>query len=635
MAAPEEQQPIALPPPLDAQSPPPLNRYCDLVMQGGVVDGVIYPGALIELARAYRFQSIAGTSVGAIAASLAAASEFARRFGSDNGFNEVLRKIPQELGKPAPGEKGSTKLRSLFQPDPSMQRLFNLLVDVLSVPASKLWASLIRGLLTYYRSALAMGLLFGLLVSIAAAALVQWGAPLTCRISFWDPASLPCLSYWRAQWVAFAVFCLMSTLAGLLVALRQDYRKLATSKGFGFCSGLATKEHGNQGLIEWLQEGIQAAARLPLSRPLTFGDLWRAPGGPQKAKDSERRSIDLRMIASSVSHGRPYEFPHDPASTRLFFRVSEFKKYFPQEIMAHLELVSQPYTKQTSYESIDGNPTRYTSPAVPQCGDFLYGDLYELPVADLPILVATRLSMNFPILFKAVPLWAIDIERGAAQANAPVFKRAWFSDGGITANFPVHFFDSPLPSWPTFGIVITTRSRKEQHASSKEPPKTWITNFHTTGRAEKWLDVFCNDDRNEPNFFRYSEKQGEAPSPTAAFWSYLLGIALTSKDWSDNANLRMPGIRDRVVTVYKNSDTNGGLNLKLSGREIEALGYINGRAAGEELVKKYDFELQTMEQKQKVEIERESVLLTNEYNKKMKHIRIGTLGMLYFACRRK
>jgi hypothetical protein len=41
----------------------------------------------------------------------------------------------------------------------------------------------------------------------------------------------------------------------------------------------------------------------------------------------------------------------------------------------------------------------------------------------------------------------------------------------------------------------------------------------------------------------------------------------------------------------------------------------------EELIKKYDFELQTIEQKEKIEIERENVLLSNEYNKKLKQIR--------------
>jgi hypothetical protein len=40
-------------------------------------------------------------------------------------------------------------------------------------------------------------------------------------------------------------------------------------------------------------------------------------------------------------------------------------------------------------------------------------------------------------------------------------------------------------------------------------------------------------------------------------------------------------------------------------------------------MKKYDLELQTIEQKQKIEIDRENVLLTNEYNKKFKQIRFG------------
>jgi len=43
----------------------------------------------------------------------------------------------------------------------------------------------------------------------------------------------------------------------------------------------------------------------------------------------------------------------------------------------------------------------------------------------------------------------------------------------------------------------------------------------------------------------------------------------------------------------------------------------------EELIKKYDLELQTIEQKHKIEIDRENVLLTNEYNKKLKQIRLG------------
>jgi predicted acylesterase/phospholipase RssA len=60
---------------LDPAQEPPLDRYCDVVMKGGVTDGVVYPWAVMALAQHYRFQSIGGTSVGAVAAALTAASE--------------------------------------------------------------------------------------------------------------------------------------------------------------------------------------------------------------------------------------------------------------------------------------------------------------------------------------------------------------------------------------------------------------------------------------------------------------------------------------------------------------------------------------------------------------------------------
>src|SRR5262245_50209144 len=33
-------------------------------------------------------------------------------------------------------------------------------------------------------------------------------------------------------------------------------------------------------------------------------------------------------------------------------------------------------------------------------------------------------------------------------------RRVWFSDGGLTSNFPIHFFDSPIPSRPTFCLNL-------------------------------------------------------------------------------------------------------------------------------------------------------------------------------------
>ena len=58
---------------------PPTDRFCDLVMKGGIASGVVYPKAIAELSHHYRFQSIGGTSAGAIAAAVTAAAEYQRR----------------------------------------------------------------------------------------------------------------------------------------------------------------------------------------------------------------------------------------------------------------------------------------------------------------------------------------------------------------------------------------------------------------------------------------------------------------------------------------------------------------------------------------------------------------------------
>lgn len=71
------------------------------------------------------------------------------------------------------------------------------------------------------------------------------------------------------------------------------------------------------------------------------------------------------------------------------------------------------------------------------------------PPGEIPVVVATRLSLSLPGLISAVPLFAIDY---SSTAEPPV--RCWFSDGGITSNFPIHFFDALCPERPTFGINL-------------------------------------------------------------------------------------------------------------------------------------------------------------------------------------
>lgn len=123
VTAPPSGQGVPTPDPV--RETPPADRFCDLILNGGVASGVVYPWALVELARHYRFRSIGGNSVGAMAAALAAAAEYGRCTGNPNAF-EVLRRAPMDLAEEDPA--GRTRMLRLFQPSPKLRRLFDLLL---------------------------------------------------------------------------------------------------------------------------------------------------------------------------------------------------------------------------------------------------------------------------------------------------------------------------------------------------------------------------------------------------------------------------------------------------------------------------------------------------------------------------
>ncbi len=572
-----------MPPPLDPDDAPPYGQYCDLVLQGGVVDGVIYPGVLIELARRFRFQSLAGTSVGAIAAALAAASEFSRRFGSNRGFDSVLREVPEKLAENSPNDPRHTVIRSLFQTEKPLHRLFNFLVDMVSVGLKQLLGTLPGALWKHYRLTVSLGFILGLMVALA---------PTVDGTELWQ-------GHWprtgfgggQAAWQAVLslLFGLFVALLALLLTWCTEVHQLVKAPGFGFCSGRSTDGGKTDGLIDWLHKGIQGACGLPLHRPLTFQDLWDAPLGPKSETGQPRqKSIDLRMMTSCVSHGRPYEMPLEDHSVRLFFNLKEWERYFPREVIAYLRINSTPYTedavehlKGAPYVDSSGQKKRFADLAVSPSPDdpAITDDFREMPRGGLPILVAVRLSMNFPILFQAVPAYAIDHERWNSKKDQhPRFKQAWFTDGGVTSNFPLHIFDSPVPDWPTFGIYLTEDSRKDKlgpNGSQSDLPFK-VTKDHGGGRSEKWKLIGEDDGSGS---YR--------PQTWAGFLDYLLSVASTAKDWSDNANLRMPGIRDRVVTIYKKGQTSGGLNLKIESKAIRELAYGRGTQAGKALADKF------------------------------------------------
>src|SRR5687767_14961765 len=72
------------------------TRYGDIVMKGGITSGVIYPYAVCEIAKTYRFRNIGGTSAGAIGSVFAAAAEYGRH-SATGGFKR-LAELPMWLG---------------------------------------------------------------------------------------------------------------------------------------------------------------------------------------------------------------------------------------------------------------------------------------------------------------------------------------------------------------------------------------------------------------------------------------------------------------------------------------------------------------------------------------------------------
>jgi len=514
---------------LDPAQEPPLDRYCDVVMKGGVTDGVVYPWAVMELAQHYRFQSIGGTSVGAVAAALTAASEYSRRYGSVNGFNKVLREVPVALAELQGG--GQTKLFSLFHPSPGGERLFRLFVGFFSKKkgGTGTWA-IVKALMTDYlqRPNLRRPRDRGILLLLIGGALL-----LGALCLLYAATVLPLLLDLLTNVAAIAVL-----LLGLIGwRLLGDVRTQLGGPGCGLCTGMGPNG-GPQGFTDWLHKGIQGASGRDLDKPLTFRDLWDAPGGPdldlyRDGRIERPKSIALQMMSTNLTHGRACGLPLTDNSEQLYSRQEDLDPYFPAEVMRHLCACS------------------------PVLDGYEHLGLRPLPQGELPVLVAARLSLSFPILFKAVPLWAIP------TIGQPY--RCWFSDGGICANFPIHLFDAVLPRWPTFGITLVDRP-------------------HSSDKDQVWID----EAKTVPPELRHPPSVQRLESPSlSSLLTFLSSILNAARRWNDNATARLPGVRERIVNIYLDpAGSKGGLNLTMEPKDLLKLAEL-GQQAGRKLVDRY------------------------------------------------
>lgn len=510
-----------------AQEPPPAvpeDRFCDLVMKGGITSGLVYPKAIHHLSRHYRFKSIGGTSVGAIAAAITAAAEFQRRQkGSSAGF-ELLDGLPRALQGEVPGTR-TRKLLSLFQPHPGARRLFAALVATLNQGTA--WNRVWTGVLGLYRS-------------YWIATLASLGAALA-------------VGFLGAGWVAAVLFFIVASVTSIAYWVFRDLSRPVVRKGFGLCTGMS--EAGKTAaLTPWLHQQIQRAAGLDEdATPLTFGQLWQAKGFPawlNLPPDADKRSIDLQIVSTNLSHGRPCIFPLPKAETslakqhigdRFYFKAAELKEYLPHDVLAWLVDCAR-CDEESWRKDLEPLPREDTK------------DLLPIPPGhNFPVLLAARMSLSFPFLFSAVPLWAIEHE---APSGQPRLGCCWFSDGGLSSNFPIHLFDGLLPLWPTFGIDL------EEGSVRNVLPQEYLE-----GYGERW------------NHFASGKK------PAGQLGGFVIALVRTMQSWNDNALARMPGVRDRVARVPLAPGL-GGLNVNMKEPEIDAIAG-GGLSAARALVERF------------------------------------------------
>jgi predicted acylesterase/phospholipase RssA len=487
-------------------------QYCDLVMKGGITSAVVYPLAVVELARQYHFKNIGGTSAGAIAASATAAAEYRRRHGSAAGF-EALQRLPELLAS-------DQFLFSLFQPDRTTRPLFGIALSLLKARGAPaiVW-QVLRGLATGYP----LPLLAGAAAGAAVPALVWW-------FGFASAGTAAALgSLWT---VVFAI-------AAAAIAAGLDVPTLLRRNFFGMCSGFnETSAPGHPPMTNWLHGYLNTVAGKPADSPLTFGDLWRAPQTNDPIQTE--RAVNLEMLTTNLTHGRPYSLPfRDGEARQFFFSPDEWKRFFPAAVVSHLQ------AHASTPSVVPVTPEGHTLCALP-------------PMEDLPVVVAARMSLSFPILFAAVPLWAVDFSRtmNARRAGGrPTAERCWFSDGGISSNFPLRFFDTPLPRWPTFGMNL-------------KPPHP----DHLDEAEFVWLPS-SNGQGLQPSWNRFDD--GSSTKRLVGFFS---AIVDTMQNWRDNMESRMPGYRNRIVHISQRPDE-GGLNLDMDAAVIKRLSE-RGRRAG-------------------------------------------------------
>jgi hypothetical protein len=389
-------------------------------------------------------------------------------------------------------------------------------------------------------------LAFGLALLITVAPLVIWAlaSPVGLRQNRWP------LLWSTLAWLPGAL--LVAVLAtGVWVGWRT--LRALRGNGFGLTNGHTTDRKGSVlPLTDWMVTAIDETAGL-LDGPLTFGQLW----GPEAVQAYDRLwarqqaevrvtscdwrafqpEVDLKVMTTNLTLRKPYEFPF--SSEEYMYCPRCWEAYFPELVMEHLDRTAPEPVAERTVGAKRSQRVSLTCPSHP-------GQLVRPlpPAPDVPVVVAARLSLSFPGLISAVPLLCIDYSRAPGSRN---LVTCWFSDGGIASNFPIHFFDSPWPRRPTFGLNLDKQHRDYPEQMVWRPQET------------------------------HSGVFPRSHEPTSMF-GFLSAVMRTMQNWVDASQMTMPGFRDRV-TELRTGEGEGGLNLRMTEDLITTLAERGSEAA--------------------------------------------------------
>ncbi|MFQ3594983.1 MAG: hypothetical protein SNJ63_02580 [Sphingomonadaceae bacterium] len=549
----------------------------DLVLRGGAASGVVYPCLVARLAQHYRLRCIGGASAGAIAAGIAAAAQFGVLNGNPKAFRD-LRDIPEAMRKPA---GGTTRLEHLFSPGPGKEPLGRLRRALFQAgsPARLLTAE--------------AGELLGHAPVVLA--VLTGSALLPLALGHALPA--PSAGAVVALFLLMLLLALASFLGifGLLMGRRMRRRYLPPgileklrATGFGICDGvdpdlwqqtpkcqqmpkLEDLEAAGH-LSDWLHAAIQKAAGLPLDQPLTMGQLWCGHNGaasPTTAWDRPR-VIDLVLTTTNLSHQVPHRFPFlEKPGLRLYFREDELARVLPPPVVKAMVAATKGAACEHSASGDPGREKLAPLQVIARDG----ATYWRLPRPEqLPVLLGVRMSLSFPVLISAVPLWAWRHDdsthnAGERDQHGPVLRPCLFSDGGITSNFPVTMFDGLLPNRPTFGVNLA--------------------DVLPDGSSER-IELQVDDPSGDPRTGRPPRIAPEwrADLVAGGLGTFLGSILDTARNAHENELMTMPTCRPRIVTVRLDPRTEGGLNLEMSRDTITALAE-RGEMAAQRLLDHY------------------------------------------------